>query len=212
VDPTDDRTAYVTAGGFGAGHVFRTTNGGQTWTDVTGDLPDAPTSAVIVDPAFPDEIYVGNDVGVFVSRDGAPWESFNAGLPEAVMVADLKVSPMDRTLRVATHGNGMWKRSLERVPIAAEPGAGPPSFALEAVRPNPVRGQATVSFRLAEAGPVRLALYDVRGRRVAVLLDGERAAGRHTARLDAGRLAAGTYVLRLDAGSRSASQRVTIMR
>src|SRR5690606_24918099 len=155
----------------------------------SASLPDAPTSAVIVDPAFPDHVYVGNDVGVFASYDGGQtWESFNAGLPEAVLVADLKVSPMDRTLRVATHGNGMWKRPLEAAPVAAEPGAAPDGFALEAVRPNPVRGTATVAFRLPAPGPVRVALYDVRGRRVAVLAEGARAAGRHEVRLDAGRL------------------------
>src|SRR5690606_21714324 len=98
VDPTDDRTAYVTASGFGTGHVFKTSDGGASWTDISTSLPDAPTSAVIVDPAFPDHVYVGNDVGVFASYDGGQtWESFNAGLPEAVLVADLKVSPMDRT-------------------------------------------------------------------------------------------------------------------
>ena len=124
VNPNDAQTAYLALSGFGAGHVFKTTNGGITWADVTGTLPDAPTSAVVVDPLDPNEVYVGNDVGVFVSRDaGATWESFNAGLPEAVMVTDLAISPMDRSLRVGTHGNGMWKRQLERLPVVNEPGS-----------------------------------------------------------------------------------------
>jgi hypothetical protein len=127
-------------------------------------------------------------------------------------VYDLKISPMDRTLRVATHGNGMWKRPLERVPVAAEPGAAPAGYALEAVSPNPVRGQATVAFRLPEAGAVRVALYDVRGRRVAVLTEGTRTAGRHTVRLDAGRLAAGTYVVRLETAEHTATRRATVVR
>ena len=216
VDPHDDRTAYVTAGGFGTGHVFKTTDGGATWTDITGNLPDVPTLAVIVDPVAHDghlDLYVGDDVGVFVSHDeGATWESFNEGLPEAVMVADLKVSPMDRTLRVATHGNGMWKRRLARVPVAVEPDATPSGFALEAVTPNPVRGQATVAFRLPAAGVVRVAVYDARGRRVAVLTEGARAAGRHAVRFDAERLAAGAYVVRLEAEGATATRRVTVVR
>ena len=166
-----------------------------------------------MDPASPDEIYVGDDVGVFVSRDGgATWESFNEGLPEAVMAYDLKVSPMDRTLRVATHGNGMWKRPLARLPVAMEPGAVPEGFALEPVAPNPVRGEATVAFRLPEAGAARVALYDVRGRRVAVLAEGVQAAGRHAVRLDASRLAAGAYVVRLEAAGHTATRRVTVVR
>jgi len=173
--PVDDQIAYVTASGFGAGHVFKTTNGGNTWTDITGTLPDAPTGAISIDPAFPNDVYVGNDVGVFVSHDaGASWESFNAGLPEAVMVTDLAISPMDRSLRVGTHGNGMWKRQLERLPVAIEPGGTRTDFTLESVTPNPMRTDANISFRLERAEHVRIAVYDLRGREVAGKADTER--------------------------------------
>jgi photosystem II stability/assembly factor-like uncharacterized protein len=69
VDPTNDSIAYVVYSGFGTGHVFRTDNYGQDWEDISGDLPDVPTNAVVVDPDYPNHIYIGNDLGVFVSRD-----------------------------------------------------------------------------------------------------------------------------------------------
>jgi hypothetical protein len=119
---------------------------------------------------------------------------------------------MDRTLRVATHGTGMWKRPIERFGVAVEPGAAAADMALEAVAPNPTRGAATVAFRLAEPGAVRVALYDARGRRVATLVEGERAAGRHTVRFDADQLATGTYVVRLEAGGIARTRRVTVVR
>lgn len=213
VHPVDPQIAYVVAAGFGAGHVFKTINGGSTWTDITGSLPDAPTNAAVVDPAFPDDVYVGNDVGVFVSHDaGTTWEAFNAGLPDAVMVMDLKVSTPDRTLRVATHGNGMWKRPLGRLPVANEPGGAPTDFALESISPNPVRTDANVAFRLDRAAPIRLSVYDLRGREVAVLSNRNLAAGRHTVLLSSSRLAAGTYVVRLEAGGQTASERITVLR
>ena len=112
-DPQSLSTVYLTFGGFGSGHVFKLTNFDSSWTDVTGTLPDVPTTAVVVDPLNSNIVYVGNDLGVYVSTDaGGTWSSFKEGLPDAVIVADLTISPSNRSLRVATHGNGIWERKL----------------------------------------------------------------------------------------------------
>jgi hypothetical protein len=88
----------------------------------------------------------------------------------------------------------------------------PEALALYAARPNPSAERTTLTFDLRETSPVRLAVYDVLGREVAVLVDGEREAGRHEAVLDGSRLSAGTYLVRLEAGSHVARQRVTLVR
>jgi len=75
-----------------------------------------------------------------------------------------------------------------------------PEARLLANYPNPFRQQTTLAFELSEAGPVRLAVHDVLGREVAVLVDEARAAGRHTVPLDGRGLANGVYVSRLVAG------------
>jgi len=112
VDPADDRKVYVTFMGFGTSHAFRSTDGGDTWIDIGAGLPDVPASAVEVDPAHPGVIYLGTDLGVFVSADdGAAWHPFGRGMPQA-MVNDLKVFAAGGVLRAATHGNGAWERPL----------------------------------------------------------------------------------------------------
>lgn len=113
VDPTDSKTLYVAYGGFGGGHLFKTTDAGTTWNDISGTLPDAPTTAIVIDPLHTNVVYVGNDISVYVSTDGGgSWSLFGAGLPDGVIVADLTISPSNRTLRVATHGNGIWERKM----------------------------------------------------------------------------------------------------
>ncbi len=113
IDPQNSNVAYVAFGGFGTGHLFKTTDGGTTWSDITGTLPDVPTTAVIVDPVNSNIVYAGNDIGVYVSTDaGSSWLSFSAGLPDAVIVADFAISPSNRTIRIATHGNGAWERKM----------------------------------------------------------------------------------------------------
>jgi fibronectin-binding autotransporter adhesin len=96
--------------------------------------------------------------------------------------------------------------------VAGETDAETLVTALDAPAPNPVAGRATVRYSLAEAGPVRVAVADLLGREVAVLVDGERAAGAHEAALDAGRLAPGVYVVRLTTGGGVQARRITVAR
>ncbi|MHC4320257.1 MAG: WD40/YVTN/BNR-like repeat-containing protein, partial [Planctomycetota bacterium] len=114
VDPTDEATVYLTMSGFGSSHLFKSTDYGTTWTDIDqGVLPDVPTTAVVVDPAFPDHVYVGNDIGVyFTANEGAAWVQLAEGLTEAALVNELNISPVNRKLRAFTHGQGVFERDL----------------------------------------------------------------------------------------------------
>jgi hypothetical protein len=213
VHPLNPSVAYVTASGFGSGHVFRTTDFGATWIDISVGLPDIPTSAVAIDPLAPEHLYVGTDVGVFLSRNtGATWEAFTDGLPEAVMVMDLVISPSDRTLRAATHGNGMYLRRLELNPVAGEPGPAAGAPLLRIAGPNPFRDATAVEVALAAPAHVRLELFDAAGRRGAVLAHARQAAGRHRFAVSGTARAPGAYVARVDAGGRRGAVRVTRVR
>ena len=66
-------------------HVFRTTDAGVTWTNISNNLPDVPILDIKVDPTDPTDIFLGSDVGVFRSTNGgASWTTFNAGLPTSL--------------------------------------------------------------------------------------------------------------------------------
>jgi hypothetical protein len=104
-----------------------------------------------------------------------------------------------------------------RAGVQGEAAGVPEAVALEAY-PNPVgSGQATgsataVRFGLPAAADVALVVYDVLGREVARLAEGERAAGWHEARFDASALPSGRYVVRLVAGSVAETIPVTVLR
>ena len=83
---------------------------------------------------------------------------------------------------------------------------------IEGAYPNPVSGSARVLFELDAAGPATLALYDVTGRQVSVLAQGDFVAAAHAATLDASALASGVYVLRLQAGGEVTTARVSVVR
>jgi hypothetical protein len=120
-NPNNAGVVYVTFGGFGS-HVFKSTNAGASWFDVTGALPDVPATAALVDPENDQTVYVGTDLGVYVSTNGGTdWAAYNDGLPEAVIVADLTLSPANRALKLATHSNGVYERALLEAPAAGQP-------------------------------------------------------------------------------------------
>ncbi|HLT48156.1 MAG TPA: T9SS type A sorting domain-containing protein [Rubricoccaceae bacterium] len=81
-----------------------------------------------------------------------------------------------------------------------------------AVTPNPFADRARIAYEVAEAAPVRLAVYDLLGREVAVLVDEHQEAGAHAATFDARGLAAGTYVYRLTVGSDVQTGQLTLAR
>jgi hypothetical protein len=86
----------------------------------------------------------------------------------------------------------------------------PAELTLDGARPNPVRGAAVVRYGLPTPDAVRVAVYDMLGRQVAVLAEGEQAAGWHEAAVPA--LAAGAYVVRMTVGTSAFTRRITVVR
>ena len=90
---------------------------------------------------------------------------------------------------------------------------GPPQqLALQAPFPNPSRDQATIRYELPEATAVRIAVYDMLGRRVAIPVNGQKNAGRAEFQFRTQQLPSGTYMLRLQAAEQTRTQRLTVVK
>ncbi|MBK7771635.1 MAG: M6 family metalloprotease domain-containing protein [bacterium] len=122
-----------------------------------------------------------------------------------------------RTVRVAVAADQVLSIAHGIVSAVDLPTAGPAVTVLHAPYPNPFNPATTVSFELAQAGPVELAVYALDGRRIATLLTGEFAAGHHQAvwqgQDDRGRaVASGSYVCRLQAGAQQMVRRLMLVK
>ncbi len=220
VHPGDPGTAYLTFSGFGSSHLFKTGDFGDTWADAGAGLPDVPANAVAIDPLYTDHLYVGNDLGVYFSPDGGQaWEAFSDGLPEAVIATSLAISPENRKLWVATHGNGAYQRGLLSPPTSIEePATAPQQFLLSQNYPNPFNPETTIPFALSQPAGVTLKIYNARGQEVRTLLNNaSKSAGQHRVTWD-GRdnrgqiVASGVYVYRLSAQGVVQSRRMVLAR
>lgn len=116
IDPTDatGNTVYVGFNGFsrrwtegpgvGLGHIWKTTDGGASWADVSGNFPDVPVNDIVIRDG---KLVVATDLATLISTDGgASWSRLGANLP-ITTVMDLTVGP-DLRLYAATHGRGIW--------------------------------------------------------------------------------------------------------
>lgn len=171
--PEDPAMAVVTFSGLrwrdAQPHVFRTYNYGQSWVNISGNLPDAPINALALDPDDQDQIFVGTDVGAFYTEDGGQrWDVLGTGMP-AVPVNDMKFIASDRRLLAGTHGRSMYAIAVPGPPTSIDE---PPTETetTEAVAfPNPSSGVVTLRLTNRDDGPLRINIYDVIGRRVRTL-------------------------------------------
>ena len=114
-DPSNSAVAYATYATFGGGaHVWKTTDAGATWAplDGAGDsgLPDIPVHTIALDTAA---LYLGTDLGIFVSWDGGAHWSADASFPRAITE---KLQLLGHTLFAFTHGRGAWRADIPELP------------------------------------------------------------------------------------------------
>ncbi|MBI4907141.1 MAG: hypothetical protein HY820_26175 [Acidobacteria bacterium] len=125
-DPTNHAIAYAVYSSFNGttslGHVFKTTDGGVSWRRIDGSgdsaIPDVPTRAVAVSPIDPNTVYVGSDLGIFVSLDGGQtWAREDTQFPttgvEHLFIDSTNSAPV---LYAFTHGRGAWRVRLTDTP------------------------------------------------------------------------------------------------
>jgi photosystem II stability/assembly factor-like uncharacterized protein len=187
MDPSNPRTVYVTVGGYGrkwappgavkddtskvaTGHVFRSTDAGESFTDITGNLPDVPANWVVLRGG---QLIVGTDIGVFASSDtnGSSWAVLGNGLPN-VPITHLALRPGDdQTLVAATYGRGVYLYRFKASPPAATPQPAAPAAtgAVQGTRVACQAGTGLAHFTAkARGASLRLSAVPKRGVRVRV--------------------------------------------
>ncbi len=106
----DDQTAYAAVNRFRLDdlrpHVYRTHDGGKTWTEIVKGLPNDPVNAVREDPVRKGLLFAGTERAVYVSfNDGDEWQPLRLNMP-ATSIRDLVVQRDD--IVVGTHGRSFW--------------------------------------------------------------------------------------------------------
>jgi hypothetical protein len=176
--------------------LYLSSNNGTSWT--AAGLANFPISALVgADTNLFAATYAG---GLSMSTDnGTSWTDASAGTGECVVLA-LTISGANL---FAGTWEGIYRRPLSGMVTSVEPVTRelPHEFVLQQNYPNPFNPTTVVSSQLPVASNVKLAIYDLLGREVAVLVHEKRAAGSYQDGFDGSGLASGVYVYRLTAGA-----------
>lgn len=211
VHPRNNTTAYALVSTPNVSYkVFKTTNRGIQWTDVSGDLQNVAGAGIMVRDLVPhptndNVFYIGTNFGCWrTTNTGLNWHRWNLGMPMGNDVRDMEfidsVVSNKFYIIAGTHGRGVWTRdALSDDPLTGvQNNSLPVKYALYQNYPNPFNPATTIKFDLPVGDIVKIKLYDIIGREVSVIVNGKMDAGTHEIKFDASDLPSGVYFYRLE--------------
>lgn len=223
-DPFDSNTIYATVSGFRwdepQPHVFRSTNLGQTWVSISGNLPELPVNVIVADPGRENQLFVGTDAGIFYTIDGGgEWWSLSQGIPN-VPVTDLKIHDPSRTLVAGTYGSSAFRLDLDILTSVNETSADAKatSSVMRPPYPNPYSLRYStgleIEIYLTASTNGELIISDIKGEDVAKIYSGFLVSGSHYFRWDdkhsAESVKPGIYFVRFNSPGDNAVQKIII--
>lgn len=168
VDPTNSKIVYIVLSGFGTSHLFKSADGGNSWIDIGSTLPDVPSSAIVINPLNTQQLFFGNDLGVYFSSNGGnSWTNISNGLPYGCIVIDLNFIPNGQLIRAITHGNGVYQIRLDDILTKVEKVEYTTNYQLLQNYPNPFNSSTKIEFYLKENADVTLNIFDISGQLIA---------------------------------------------
>ncbi|MFC2116131.1 T9SS type A sorting domain-containing protein [Bacteroidota bacterium] len=189
----------ITFSNYGVKHVWETKDGGNTWKDKTGNLPDIPVRWAIYPPGLPGSVMLATELGIWytleIGSDSVIWQKEESGFP-MVRVDMLRSRKSDNHILAATHGRGLYLSSgpIEvKTPVYHSPEGEIRIF------PNPAGEHISVEIRSGRTGDLNLGIYSLNGqliRQENIHKPGQEI----TYQLQLQGLAAGSYILRVGAG------------
>lgn len=158
------KTAWVTMGGFLPGNkVFKTTDAGLTWQNITDNLPNLPVNTIVQDPLHAGSpLYVGMDVGVWYRNDSInSWQLFTTDLPN-VVVSDLEVHAATQRLYAATFARGLWVTDLVDASVSVDQPGTTEDVRMD-IFPNPSHGAFALRIESRNAYPASYRIVNTLG-------------------------------------------------
>ncbi len=197
LDPVELEVAYVTISGFRfndeTAHVFKTTDSGNSWSPISGELPNIPVNDIIINPVNHD-LYIATDIGVFKSiNDGGNWDILGTGLPN-VVITDLSYHGPTNTLLAATFGRSLYSVEVD-IDVSNE------NLEKEtldiSVFPNPFSNNCNITFTNPKNNFFDINIIDVNGRAVEKVISQNLIKGDHQFLFGKKDWPAGVYFLQM---------------
>ncbi len=164
INSADPDNVWITLSGYSNGDkVYNSIDGGLTWINVSGTLPNIPVNCIVYQNGSIDGLYIGTDFGVYYKNSSmSDWSYYNTGLPN-VIINELEIQYSAGKLRAATYGRGIWESDLSSITSINEPGKNNAVF----IYPNPADDQLTISgLQFANFEKNKIEIFNVMGEKI----------------------------------------------
>ena len=212
---TNANVAYCIMSGLASTQkVYKTTNRGALWTDISGNIPNIPVADIVPHPTNDNYLYLGTEMGCYkTTNGGAFWYRWNNGLPQAAIVTEMNY--VDSTsingkfyIFTGTYGRGIYMREIsgdDNVGVSNNSNNIPDRYNLSQNYPNPFNPSTIINYSLLVNGFVTLKVYDILGSEVATLVNEFKNAGTYKTQFPNNKyinneLPSGIYFYKLTAG------------
>ncbi|HET8803789.1 MAG TPA: T9SS type A sorting domain-containing protein, partial [Aequorivita sp.] len=197
-------TVYLTLSGYrfgeNIGHVYKSIDFGNTWVDISTNLPDIPVNDIEQDSFG--NLFIGTDVGVLASKDeGTNWNVLGENMP-SVVVSDLFLHEGSQFLFVATYGRSTYKIDVSENIL----NSGENSFSTEVkVFPNPASEVVNISLKNTSK-KASLVMFDVMGR----IVNQVAFETKKEIQFSVGNLQPGVYYLKISEGKMQTTKKLIV--
>ena len=200
--------------------MYKSEDNGLNWVQINSGLTNNSGQLVIVTgiAVYKSNIFISTwGDGIFLSSDsGQSWSKINTGLSN-LYISSLAVSNSTIYIGVAREtnvGSIVYKRPVSEVITNVEKDIStiPLVYLLNQNCPNPFNPTTNISYSIPQSANVTLKVYDLLGREVVELVNGEKNPGRYEVRFDGSNLTSGVYFYRLTAGSFSQTKKLMLIK
>jgi len=223
VDPANEDNIIAVFSNYNVISLWSSTNGGTNWTDISGNLEQNANgsgngpSCRWVTSVFANATmmyFVATSTGLYSTNNlngsATVWAQEGSNTIGNVVCTMVKGRDSDEFVAVATHGAGIY--SASNVTSVEDESSLPEDYTLSQNYPNPFNPSTTISFSLAQAGNVKLTLFDALGRQVQEIANKEFSSGNHSINFNAANLTSGVYFYRIEAGSFVQSKKMILLK
>ena len=182
------------------GHVFKSTDYGANWNDISSNLPDIPVNDILKDSYG--NLFLGTDIGVLASLDeGVNWQPLGINMP-SVVVNDMYIHEATEYLYVATYGRSSYKLNIADDILGTESNL----IASEVkLYPNPASEYVMISVT-ENINKASVILYDALGRKVML----QEMDNSNSARMNLEGITKGIYYVSISEGKNSITKKLII--
>lgn len=162
----NENEIFVTMFNYGVTSVWYTNNGGASWQNKEGNLPDMPVKCILQNPLLPNEVIIGTELGIWATPDitatSPTWVQYYNGMSD-VTVVDLDLRTSDNVILAATHGRGLFTGQFTATPLSIVDN----NFEKNKLKLYPTISNGNITVASNEnLGLVNLAVFNLNGQQV----------------------------------------------